>query len=149
LRSGIGNPPKVNVIPSVAEATLDCRLLPGVDAEEFLSEIKARVNDSRVSFTKLTHPVDATPSSSNTALYQAIEHAIKRAHPDAVVAPIVLPYGTDGQKFRKKGVAAYGIMLMILDSATLATMHSDSEHVPVDQFKQGLHIYFDILRSDY
>ena len=149
LRSGVGNPPKVNVIPSVAEATLDCRLLPGIDAEEFLSEIKARVNDSRVSFTKLTHPVDATPSSSNTALYEALDRAIKRAHPDAVVAPIVLPYGTDGQKFRKKGVAVYGIMLMVVDAATLATMHSDTEHIPVDQFKQGLHIYFDILRSDY
>jgi acetylornithine deacetylase/succinyl-diaminopimelate desuccinylase-like protein len=149
LQSGVGNPPKVNVIPSVAEATLDCRLLPGVNAEEFLSEIRARVNDSRVSFTKLSHPVDASPSSSRTALYEAIEHAIKRTHPNSVVAPIILPYGTDTQKFRKKGVAGYGIMLMILDSATLATMHSDSEHVPVDQFKQGLHIYFDILRSDY
>jgi hypothetical protein len=37
----------------------------------------------------------------------------------------------------------------VIDTATLATMHSDSEHIPVDQFRQGLHIYFDILSSQY
>src|SRR5207249_3079467 len=29
LRSGVGDPPKINVIPSVAEVGLDCRVLPG------------------------------------------------------------------------------------------------------------------------
>ena len=28
LKSGVGDPPKINVIPSVAEAGLDCRVLP-------------------------------------------------------------------------------------------------------------------------
>jgi acetylornithine deacetylase/succinyl-diaminopimelate desuccinylase-like protein len=48
-----------------------------------------------------------------------------------------------------RGSLGYGIMPMIIDAATLGTMHSDSEHIPVDQFRQGLHIYFDILRSDW
>ncbi|MEO8661401.1 MAG: M20/M25/M40 family metallo-hydrolase, partial [Bryobacteraceae bacterium] len=43
LTSGVGSPAKVNVIPSTAEATLDCRLLPGVNAEEFLSDMRARI----------------------------------------------------------------------------------------------------------
>jgi len=30
LTAGVGSPVKVNVIPSASEATLDCRLLPGV-----------------------------------------------------------------------------------------------------------------------
>jgi len=38
---------------------------------------------------------------------------------------------------------------MVVDTKTLATMHSDSEHVPADQFRAGLHIYFDILSSDW
>jgi acetylornithine deacetylase/succinyl-diaminopimelate desuccinylase-like protein len=62
--------------------------------------------------------------------------------------PIIVPFGTDASKFRMRGVTAYGIMPMIVDTATLATMHSDSEHIPVDQFRQGLHIYFEILSSE-
>jgi acetylornithine deacetylase/succinyl-diaminopimelate desuccinylase-like protein len=78
-----------------------------------------------------------------------METAIHKEHSNAAVMPIIVPYGTDGQKFRMRGVTAYGLMPMIIDAATLATMHSDSEHIPLDQFHEGLHIYFDILRSDW
>jgi acetylornithine deacetylase/succinyl-diaminopimelate desuccinylase-like protein len=149
LRSGVGDPPKVNVIPSVAEATLDCRLLPGENVEEFLSGMKARVNNSRVTFEQVSPKADdPAPSRTDTPLYSAIQKAILRQHPDATIMPIIVPFGTDGAKFRVRGSITYGIMPMLIDAATLATMHSDSERIPVDQFRQGLHIYFDILRSD-
>jgi acetylornithine deacetylase/succinyl-diaminopimelate desuccinylase-like protein len=150
LRSGVGDPPKANVIPSLAEATLDCRLLPGQNAAEFVSEIKARINDQRITVEQISRdPDDPKLSSTTTPLYQAIASAVRLQDPDATVMPIVVPFGTDASKFRVRGVNAYGIMPMIIDSATLATMHSDSEHVPIDQFKRGLHIYFNILRSEW
>jgi acetylornithine deacetylase/succinyl-diaminopimelate desuccinylase-like protein len=40
-------------------------------------------------------------------------------------------------------------MPMTIDLATLATMHSDSEHIPLNQFRKGLRVYFDILSSDF
>lgn len=150
LRSGVGTPPKANVIPSVAEATLDCRLLPGENAAEFVSEVKARINDPHVSVEEISSKPDDPPSSrTDTSLYKGIEVAIHKEHPRAAVMPIIVPYGTDGQKFRVRGVTTYGLMPMVIDAATLATMHSDSEHISLDQFRQGLHIYFDILRSDW
>lgn len=150
LRSGLGDPPKANVIPSIAEAMLDCRLLPGQNSDEFISEIKARINDPHITVQEISpKPDDPQPSRSGTPLYEAVKRAVVKEHPDAAVMPIVVPYGTDGQKFRMRGVAAYGIIPMIVDLQTLATMHSDSEHIPVEQFRQGLHIYFDILRSEW
>ncbi len=150
LRSGVGNPPKANVIPSTAEATIDCRLLPGENAEEFVSEVKARINDPHVTVEQISpKPDDPTPSKTDTPLYNAIRTAIQKEHADATVMPIVVPFGTDGQKFRVRGVTGYGMIPMIVDAATLATMHSDSENIPVDQFRQGLRIYFDIVRSDW
>jgi acetylornithine deacetylase/succinyl-diaminopimelate desuccinylase-like protein len=149
LRSGVGDPPKVNVIPSVAEATLDCRLLPGQNAEEFVSEMKARVNDPRVTFELLSHPEDPGPSPTDTPLFRAITAAIHNQHPEALVVPIIVPYGTDNQKFRKRGAIGYGVMPMIVDTATLATMHSDSEHISLDEFRTGLRIYFDILSGKW
>ena len=59
LRSGVGDPPKPNVIPSAAEATIDCRLLPGVNADEFVSDIRARINDPHVTVELLSQPDDA------------------------------------------------------------------------------------------
>jgi len=145
----VGDPPKVNVIPSIAEATLDCRLLPGQNAEEFVSEMKARVNDPRVTFELLSEPADPGPSRTDTPLYAAVKKAILSQHPDAIVTPIIIPYGTDNQKFRLKGAIGYGIMPFLLDADNVATFHSDSERIPIAEFKKALRIYYDILRSDF
>src|SRR6202021_2307902 len=42
LQSGVGTPVKPNVIPSTAESTLDSRLLPGANADEFERGSKPR-----------------------------------------------------------------------------------------------------------
>jgi len=149
LAAGVGTPPKVNVIPSSSEATLDCRLLPGVNAAEFVSEMKARINDPRVSVEMLSHPVDPGASSHTTPLFAAIRAAILKHHPDAVVTPILVPYSTDSAKFRRRGVAAYGLLPVVVDLETFSSMHSDTERIPVEGFLRGLHIYFDLLRSEY
>jgi acetylornithine deacetylase/succinyl-diaminopimelate desuccinylase-like protein len=149
LQAGVGSPLKANVIPSTSEATLDCRLLPGVNADEFISEIKARINDPRISLELLSHPTDAGASRSDTPLFAAIRAAILKAHPTAVVTPMFVPFGTDSVKLRKRGVIAYGLTPMILDAATAATMHSDQERIPLEEFKRGIRIFYDVLRSDF
>src|SRR4029078_4828089 len=48
LRWAVGDPPRANVIPSVAEATLDCRVLPGISKDEWLVEIEKRLADPTI-----------------------------------------------------------------------------------------------------
>jgi acetylornithine deacetylase/succinyl-diaminopimelate desuccinylase-like protein len=148
LLSGVGSPAKVNVIPSTAEATLDCRLLPGVKPDEFLNEMKARINDPRVEIERINTPVDAGASPSDTPLFNAIRTAILKQHPSAVVTPMFVPFGTDSVHLRKRGVVAYGFTPMVLDQATAATMHSDRERIPLAEFRTGIHIFYDVLQSD-
>jgi acetylornithine deacetylase/succinyl-diaminopimelate desuccinylase-like protein len=149
LTSGVGSPVKVNVIPSTAEATIDCRLLPGVNADEFVSEVKARINDPRVTVEQIHPSVDAGASRSDTALFGAITKAILADNPDAIVTPMLVPFGTDSVHLRKRGVIAYGVTPMILDAATAATMHSDQERIPVEEFRRGIHIFYNVLKSDF
>ena len=149
LTSGVGTPVKVNVIPSTAEATIDCRLLPGTNSAEFVSEMRARVNDSRVTIELLTDAIDPPASPSQTPLFAAMRSAILKAHPDASVTPMLIPYGTDANNLRPRGVVAYGFNPMVIDAATVATMHSDEERVPVAEFLTGIHIFYDILTADF
>jgi len=149
LRSGVGEPAKVNVIPSVAEATLDCRLLPGVDVAEFIAELKAVINDPKVSIELISKPADPGVSNPDTPLFAAIARAIRKEHPEAAVTPILVPHGTDSVKLRKRGLLAYGVTPMVLDLATAGTMHSDEERIPVEEFKRGLRIFWEILKSDF
>jgi acetylornithine deacetylase/succinyl-diaminopimelate desuccinylase-like protein len=145
LTSGVGSPVKVNVIPSTAEATLDCRMLPGTNAEEFLSDLKARINDPRVTVEKISGSPDPGMSRSDTPLFDDIRKAVLKAHPGAIVTPMLVPFGTDSVFLQRRGAIAYGFTPMILDAATAATMHSDKERIPLKEFLNGLHIYYEVL----
>jgi len=149
LAAGVGSPPKANVIPSISEATLDCRLLPGVNSAEFLSEMKARINDPRVSIEVLSTPDDPGISNSRTPLFEAIRKAVLNQHPEAVVTPMLVPHGTDSVYLRRKGVIGYGVTPMVLDLATMGSMHGDAERIPVAEFFKGIRIFYDVLRSDF
>ena len=101
LRSGVGDPPKVNVIPSVAEATLDCRVLPGTTAAQWIEERRAAARGSDRSRSRSsTRGRIRSSRPQDTPLYRALESAIKRHHPDAIVTPMTVPYGTDANGFR-------------------------------------------------
>lgn len=149
LAAGVGSPPKVNVIPSTSEATLDCRLLPGTNADEFLSDIKARINDPRVTVEQIYKAPDPGMSRSDTALFAAMREAILKASPGAVVTPMLVPFGTDSAFLQQHGVTAYGFTPMVLDAATAATMHSDRERISVAEFFKGIHIFYDVLASNF
>ncbi|MCC6391443.1 MAG: M20/M25/M40 family metallo-hydrolase, partial [Bryobacterales bacterium] len=149
LSAGVGSPPRANVIPSTSEATLDCRLLPGVNAAEFVSEMKARINDPRVAIEQLSDPADPGVSRMDTPLFAALRAAILKYHPEALVTPILIPYGTDSVELRKKGVIAYGLAPMVVDASIVATMHSDAERIPVSEFQTGLKIFHELLKSKF
>lgn len=147
LNSGVGSPPRVNVIPSSAEATLDCRILPGTNADEFVSEMKARINDPRVTVEVINAAPDVSMSPSDTPLFATLRQVILKYHPGAVVTPMLVPFGTDSAYLQRRGVIAYGFTPMVLDAATAATMHSDSERIPLEEFKTGLRMFYDVLRQ--
>jgi len=147
LRSGVGDPPKINVIPSVAEAGLDCRVLPGTTKDQWMAEIRRRLADPSLKLELINESDDPIVTTEDSPLYRNLEAAIKRAHPDAIVTPMLIPYGTDSNAFRPKGVKSYGIFPAILPADVVSSMHGDTEHVPMDAVTEAARVYFDALRA--
>lgn len=147
LRSGVGDPPKVNVIPSVAEATLDCRLLPGTTAEQWIKEVERRLADPTIRIEVVHAGEDPVVSPQDTPLYRALESAIKRQHPDAIVTPMTVPYGTDSNGFRPRGVKSYGIFPGIIPASSILSMHGDAEFMPADALGPAVRILFEALKE--
>jgi acetylornithine deacetylase/succinyl-diaminopimelate desuccinylase-like protein len=147
LRSGVGEPPKVNVIPSIAEATLDCRVLPGTTKEQWLKEIAKRLGDPEIRIEVTYESDDPIVTTQDSTFYRALEAAVKKRHPDAIVTPMIVPYGTDANGFRPLGVKSYGFTPAVLPAAVLASMHGDAEHIPADALGPAMQILFDALRE--
>jgi acetylornithine deacetylase/succinyl-diaminopimelate desuccinylase-like protein len=147
IRSGVGDPPKINVIPSVAEAGLDCRVLPGVTREAWIAEVKRRLGDPSLKIELINESDDPLVSEPNTPLYRNLEAALSRLHPEAVVTPMLIPYGTDSNAFRPRGVKSYGIFPAIVSAEAIASMHGDAERVPLSGVREAAQIFFETLRD--
>jgi acetylornithine deacetylase/succinyl-diaminopimelate desuccinylase-like protein len=147
IRSGVGDPPKINVIPSVAEAGLDCRVLPGTTRAQWMDEITRRLSDPELKIELINESDDPIVTPQDTPLYRNLEAAITRLHPDAIVTPILIPYGTDSNAFRPKGVKSYGIFPAIVSADTLAQMHGDAEQVSLAAVAEASQVFFAALRD--
>jgi acetylornithine deacetylase/succinyl-diaminopimelate desuccinylase-like protein len=147
FRSGVGDPPKINVIPSVAEAGLDCRVLPGTTRDQWIAEIQRRLGDPEIKIELINESDDPVVTSQDAPLYRKIEAAIKRRHPEAVVTPILIPYGTDSNAFRPKGVKSYGIFPALLPADVVGSMHGDGEHISLASVREGTQVFFEALRD--
>jgi acetylornithine deacetylase/succinyl-diaminopimelate desuccinylase-like protein len=147
FRSGVGDPPKINVIPSVAEAGLDCRVLPGVTKDQWIAEVRRRLGDPGIAIELINESDDPIVSSPDSPLYRNLEAAIHRKHPDAVVTPLLIPYGTDSNAFRPKGVKSYGIFPAVLSAEIAASMHGDAEHFPLAAVAEAAQVLFEALRD--
>jgi acetylornithine deacetylase/succinyl-diaminopimelate desuccinylase-like protein len=147
LKSGVGEPPKINVIPSVAEAGLDCRVLPGTTKDQWLAEVAQRLGDPTLKIEVINESDDPLVTPHDTALYRHLEEAIRQRHPDAIVTPLLIPYGTDSNAFRPKGAKSYGIFPAIVSADTAASMHGDAEHVPIASIVEASDVLFEALRN--
>jgi acetylornithine deacetylase/succinyl-diaminopimelate desuccinylase-like protein len=147
LRSGVGDPPKANVIPSVAEATLDCRILPGTTAEQWIKEITSRLDDPTIKVDVIYEGDDPIVTPQDTTLYKALEGAVKRRYPEAIVTPMVVPYGTDANGYRRGGVKSYGFFPAIVPAASILSMHGDAEFIPTDAIGPAIEILYEALKE--
>jgi acetylornithine deacetylase/succinyl-diaminopimelate desuccinylase-like protein len=147
IRSGVGDPAKINVIPSVADAGLDCRVLPGITRDAWLAEVRARLGDPSLAIEVINESDDPTVTTQDSPLYRNLEAAILRLHPDAVVTPMLIPYGTDSNAFRPRGVKSYGVFPAILSADTVNAMHGDAERVPLDAVREAAQVFFEALKD--
>ncbi len=138
---------KENVVPSQAEAVLDCRILPDVNAQEFIRDI------SEVGGVNMEEDVDlikvepGSRSSPDTDLFSAFRAAVKKFHPEAVFSPGLLTGGSDSRFFRRKGITSYGLIPVVLNRNELSRIHGRDERIDVKSFLKGTEVLYNLLKQ--
>jgi acetylornithine deacetylase/succinyl-diaminopimelate desuccinylase-like protein len=128
-----------NVIPSVATATLNIRLLPGNTITALLGELNKVVNDPQVKFEVQPDGGLAAPDSSlESDFYAAIVKASAEEFGGAPVVPFQSTWATDSSQLRLHNVQAYGLVPFPLTDEDIKRMHGDDERIPAAAFAKGL-----------
>ncbi|MBZ5514116.1 MAG: M20/M25/M40 family metallo-hydrolase [Acidobacteriia bacterium] len=137
--------PQTNVIPDAASAELDVRLLPGSDPEEFLRALRKVVADDQIAVEPLGRYRRPNASSTDTALYRAIEQVVHRYNALALVTPTLNSGYTECQMYRTLGLTCYGFAPIELTPQLEATEHAPNERVPVEQVRRGVRVLYEVV----
>jgi acetylornithine deacetylase/succinyl-diaminopimelate desuccinylase-like protein len=126
---------KINVIPSLAEIGVDCRVPPGLGEEDALKRIHEVLGDGGGYEIEFSEKVVGNQSPVDSPLMDVIREWVASVEPEARVVPTILPGFTDSRTFREAfgDLIAYGFCpqreMTLYESAPL--IHSANERIPV------------------
>ncbi|HCG47005.1 M20/M25/M40 family metallo-hydrolase [Corynebacterium flavescens] len=129
----------INVLPSHAYLEMDIRPFPGQtqdDLDDFLRTALGDLADE----VEIEHLIteDATQSSTDIALWHAIEATAKEFFPDKDVLPVLATGGSDLRFARRLGGNAYGFALHAANrdmASANSQLHSHDEHLYLEDLE--------------
>jgi acetylornithine deacetylase/succinyl-diaminopimelate desuccinylase-like protein len=140
---------KANVIPSFAEALIDCRVPPGLGKEEALRELRALIGDQGYE-VEFSEAVVGNSSPLDSPLADAIRGWLEEADPGAGLAPMLLPGFSDSNPFRTAfpDSVVYGFcphrQIDLLEAAPL--IHGADERVPASDIELAAGFFHELPR---
>ncbi len=143
LQAGV----RTNVIPSQAEAELDCRLLPGQTPEDARREIGAIAGPGIE-----LEPIRSSPGvefASGTPLFRVLGDALRRQDAKALPVPFMVSGATDARQLARLGITVYGFTpgQLPADLPLTHLMHGHDERIPVASLHFGLRVLWDVIES--
>jgi len=142
--TGIHAGSKHNVIPAVAEATLDCRLLPDADPDAFVTELASLIDDPKIEITRVLEHYSGQSSLDTPFASVVAEVIAERFGDEGSVVPMLSPGFTDSHAYRAAGVEAYGFVPALLTREELATIHGHNERISIANLRLGTEVLFDV-----
>lgn len=135
-----------NVVPGVASAFVDVRVLPG-QRDQVLARIRELAGPTIV--VEIQDDFEGFESGFGGPLVEAMTHAIKRQCPEAEVAPYLSAAATDNAALAQLGIKGYGFAPMLLppDFDLPAQFHGVDERVPLDALVFGQAVLTDLFRN--
>ena len=136
---------KVNVIPAEASATLDCRLLPDVDVDGFLGELRTVIGDDRVQM-EVINRFEGAESRLDSEFVRVAREVVREMVEGAQLAPEMTSGFTDSRIYRKRGIEAYGFVPCLVAPEELAGIHGHNERISVENLRLGMQVLYEIVR---
>lgn len=136
---------KDNVIPSVARATFNSRILPGESSDDVVNFFVKAIQDERVKVKKQTISLmEASPSTATShPMYKRVETAVRQTAPDAIVTPFLVIGATDSRYFRKFSDAVLNFTPIV----NAKGFHGIDERVGIQDIKRSVQFYRILIKG--
>ena len=138
-----------NVIPSLCEVVVDCRLLPEQTQAEAEAAMRDVLGEDDYDFEWIEGH-GGTRSPLETPFWDAIEGFVAEIEPEATLVPICVAGFTDSHWLREAfGTVAYGFFPLRTMNAQLAArlVHSADERIAADDLELAVRCFRHVART--
>lgn len=97
-----------NALPQLAQATVNCRILPGVTPDAIREELQKIAGD-KVEVTRLDQNATSFASPLRPDIMKAYIDSVHASFPGAPVIPTMAAGASDARPFRVAGIPVYGV----------------------------------------
>lgn len=125
-----------NALPQTAQATVNCRVFPGVAVAEVQAELQS-IAGAQIEIAPVAEANSSDASPLRADVMQALARAVHAQHPGLVVTPFMSAGATDGLFFRAAGIPTYGAGGIFMRESDDFS-HGLNERIPIDSFYAGL-----------
>ena len=138
---------KNNVIPTVAEATINFRILPGENIESVKEHIENTISN-KIRVEKVGFLTNPSPVSSiDSDAYKTLEKTIRSVFPESVVVPGLVGGGTDGRYFYEISDDVYRFYPIRLDPNSLSRFHGIDEKINKENYKEIIEFSYQLIKK--
>ena len=137
-----------NALPQMAQATVNCRIMPGIDPKTIEAELKG-IAGSAIEITPFADQGNVSEASPlRPDVVKAYTDAVRRTHGASVqIIPQMSTGATDGLYFRAAGIPVYGIDGSYGISPGDKRAHGLDERIPVKAFYDNVLHWESIIRA--
>lgn len=135
-----------NALPQFAEATVNCRIMPGISPDETLALLK-RIAGDKVEVARLDANQSSLASPLRPDVMAAYAAAVHKRFPDAPIIPEMSTGATDARPFRVAGIPVYGVdgaWGVVPDDMRA---HGKDERLPVKSLYDNVDHWHDLLTA--
>jgi acetylornithine deacetylase/succinyl-diaminopimelate desuccinylase-like protein len=135
-----------NALPRNATATINCRIVPGVEPAKVLAKLKELVNDPGITFSSLYDAKPSPPSVMPASLQETLERLVEETWPGIPVMPEMSTGATDGLFVRNAGIPVFGVAGWFMRSSDIRA-HGLDEKIGIAEFHAGTEFWYRMLKT--
>ena len=138
---------KNNVIPTIAEATINFRILPGETIESvkkhIINTISNKVNVETVGFLTDPSPVSRIDSEN----FKILEKTIRDLFPNSIVVPGLVGGGTDARYFYEISDDVYRFYPTRIGPNSMKRFHGIDEKINKDNYREIIEFCYHFIKK--
>jgi len=134
-----------NALPQTAQATVNCRILPGQDSDDIEATLRRIVGNDDITMERVNVPTLSDPSPLTDEIMGIIEPIVDEMWPGVPVIPTMSTGATDGLYVRNQDIPVYGVAAVFGDPND-SRAHGKDERVGIKEFYDAQEFWYRMLK---